>query len=74
MSFPECAKKSSLEFSLLFLRINALWSSRLFRFWKELVQNRKNKGIRLWFRFNGHPETLGKAHRDSWVPRLMPAA
>ena len=37
MSLPERAKRSSLEFSLQFLRINDQWSSRLSRFWKELV-------------------------------------
>ena len=41
LSLPGRAKRSSLEFSLQFLRISAQWSSRLFRFWKELVHNRK---------------------------------
>lgn len=38
---PERAKRSLLEFSLLFLRINDPWSWRLSRLSKELVNNRK---------------------------------
>jgi hypothetical protein len=40
VSLPERAKRSSLEFSLQFLRINDPWSWRLSRFWKELVDSR----------------------------------